>query len=75
MRKSVLTEAEKSFNFQVLYGRDSDVNDIISSAKRFPMMAEYQLIIVREAQFLKGIDAILSYLDNPVQVHGSGFLV
>ncbi len=67
LEKSVLTEAEKSFNFQVLYGRDSDVNDIISSAKRFPMMAEYQLIIVREAQFLKNIDAILSYLDNPVQ--------
>ena len=55
LEETVLTEAEKSFNYQVVYGRDSDVHDIISSAKRFPMMAEYQLIMVREAQYLKGI--------------------
>ena len=67
LEETVLTESEKSFNYQVVYGRDSDVNDIISSAKRFPMMAEYQLIMVREAQFLKGIDAIMPYLDNPVK--------
>ena len=41
------------------------------AAKRFPMMAEHQLIVVREAQFLKGIDGILDYLENPVQVDGS----
>jgi DNA polymerase III subunit delta len=66
LEDTVLTEAEKSFNYQAVYGRDSDVTDIIASAKRFPMMAEYQLIVVREAQFLKGIDLILSYVENPV---------
>ncbi len=67
LESTVLTEAEKSFNYQVVYGRDTEVLDIISAAKRFPMMAEYQLIIVREAQYLKGIDGILSYMENPVK--------
>ena len=67
LESTVLTEAEKAFNFQVVYGREADVLDILSAAKRFPMMAEHQLIVVREAQFLKGIDGILDYLENPVK--------
>lgn len=67
LEATVLTEAEKSFNFQVMYGRDASVEDITSAAKRFPMMAEYQLIMVREAQYLKGIDGLLTYLENPVK--------
>lgn len=67
LEDTVLTEAEKSFNYQVMYGRDTDVNDIVAAAKRFPMMAEHQLIIVREAQFLKEIDSVLPYLENPVK--------
>ena len=47
---NVLTEEEKSFNFTVLYGKDTDVAGIINAAKRFPMMSEYQVIIVKEAQ-------------------------
>lgn len=63
----VLTDAEKGFNFQVVYGRDTNMTDILTSAKRFPMMAEYQLIIVREAQYLKGMDELVGYLENPVK--------
>lgn len=67
LEATVLTESEKAFNFQVVYGREANVNDILSAARRFPMMAEYQLIIVREAQFLKEIDKILPYLEQPIK--------
>jgi DNA polymerase-3 subunit delta len=45
----VLSEEEKGFNQTVLYGRDT-IEDIISTAKRYPMMAERQVVIVKEAQ-------------------------
>jgi len=50
--KNLLTEEEKGFNQSVLYGRDVSLDDIFSAAKRFPMMAKYQLIIIKEAQDL-----------------------
>jgi len=43
---NVLTDAEKGFNQVVLYGRDITVDDIVSNAKRFPMMSDYQVVIV-----------------------------
>ncbi|NJX17079.1 DNA polymerase III subunit delta, partial [Tamlana crocina] len=46
---NVLREDEKGFNQMVLYGRDVTVEDIIGNAKRYPMMAEKQVIIVKEA--------------------------
>ena len=48
----VLAEEEKGFNQMVLYGKDISVQDIVSNAKRYPMMAERQVIIVKEAQNL-----------------------
>ena len=60
-----LTEVERDFNLTVYYGLDSDIDTIITAAKRFPMMAERQVIIVREAQMLKNIDNLLFYLQNP----------
>ncbi|HBT08316.1 MAG TPA: DNA polymerase III subunit delta, partial [Leeuwenhoekiella sp.] len=47
---NVLTEEEKGFNQMVLYGRDVSLDDVLSQAKRFPMMAERQVVIVKEAQ-------------------------
>ena len=47
---TILTEEEQGFNQMVLYGRDVSLDDVISQAKRFPMMAEYQVVIVKEAQ-------------------------
>ncbi|SHI95807.1 DNA polymerase III, delta subunit [Mesonia phycicola] len=62
----LLTEEEKGFNQSVLYGRDVSVEDIISSAKRFPMMAQYQLVIVKEAQDLsRTIEKLAKYAENP----------
>lgn len=63
---TVLTETEKDFNMQVFYGVDSDVNNIIASARRFPMMADHQLIVVKEAQQLDKIDAFDSYVRHPM---------
>ncbi len=66
IEKNVLSEEEKGFNQTILYGRDVTVEDIISNAKRYPMMAEKQVIIVKEAQILiKTIDKLESYAENP----------
>jgi DNA polymerase-3 subunit delta len=66
IEKSVLTEDEKSFNQVVLYGRDTTVEEIVSTAKRFPMMSDYQVVIVKEAQNLsKTFEKFESYAVNP----------
>lgn len=63
----VLTEDEKGFNQTVLYGRDVTIEDIVSTAKRYPMMSERQVVIVKEAQDLsRTIDKIESYAENPM---------
>ena len=49
---TILTEEERGFNQVVLYGRDVSVEDIVSNAKRYPMMSERQVVIVKEAQDL-----------------------
>lgn len=67
IEQNVLTEDEKGFNQTVLYGRDVSIEDIISASKRYPMMAERQVIIVKEAQDLtKTIDKLESYAENPM---------
>ena len=60
-----LTEDERDFNLTVFYGLESDIDTIITAAKRFPMMAERQVIVVKEAQMLKNIDNLLFYLQAP----------
>ncbi|QDO95387.1 DNA polymerase III subunit delta [Formosa sediminum] len=62
----VLSEEEKGFNQMVLYGRDVTIEDIVGHAKRYPMMAEYQVIIVKEAQDLvRTIDKLADYAKHP----------
>lgn len=66
LEDNLLTEDEKGFNQMVLYGRDTTIDDIVSNAKRYPMMAERQVIIVKEAQELsRTIDQIEKYAENP----------
>ena len=66
IENSVLSEEEKGFNQTVYYGRDVKVEDIVGAAKRFPMMAEHQVVIVKEAQDLaRQIDKLDSYVKNP----------
>ncbi|OZV69997.1 DNA polymerase III subunit delta [Winogradskyella aurantia] len=66
IEETVLDEAEKGFNQMVIYGRDVSVDDIISNAKRYPMMAERQVVIVKEAQDLsRTIEKLANYAANP----------
>jgi DNA polymerase-3 subunit delta len=66
IEENILDDAEKGFNQQVMYGRDSSIEDIVSSAKRYPMMAERQVLIVKEAQDLsRNIEKLVSYAENP----------
>lgn len=65
---NVLEEGERSFNQTVLYGKDSSIDTILTVAKRFPMMSAYQVVILKEAQNLKGLeDELLSYVENPLK--------
>ena len=62
----ILTEDEKGFNQMVLYGKDTTIDDIVGNAKRYPMMAEKQVVIVKEAQHLsRTIEQLAGYADNP----------
>ncbi len=65
---NILTEEEKGFNQQVIYcTRETNVADVINSAKRYPMMSEYQVVIVKEAQNLLKLDDISYYAQNPLR--------
>lgn len=60
-----LKEEEKDFNLTVLYGTDTDVQTVINAAKRYPMMAERQVVLVREAQSLANKEMLSFYLEKP----------
>ncbi|CAN5907834.1 DNA polymerase III subunit delta [soil metagenome] len=66
IEKKVLDENEKEFNQTVLYGRDTDVGTIIGEAKRYPMMSDKMVIIVKEAQNIRNIEDLDSYIANPL---------
>lgn len=67
LEDTVLTDSEKEFNQTVIYGRDTTVGLIIDVARRFPMMANYQVVIVKEAQDLDKIEDLQYYLGNPLK--------
>ena len=62
---NVLSVDEKEFNQTVLYGLETTAEEIIVTAKRFPMMSEYQVVIVKEAQLLKKMEDLETYILNP----------
>ncbi len=66
LEEKVLTETEKDFNMLTFYGVDSDVHNIISSARRYPMMADRQLIVLKEAQNLPQFEELDHYVSNPM---------
>ncbi len=65
--ENVLTSSEKDFNFTVLYGKDSSPDEIINVCRRYPMMSNYQVVIIKEAQNLKEIEKLGIYFDNPLK--------
>ncbi len=62
---AALKEEEKDFNLTVCYGTDVTADEVIDAAKRFPMMAERQVVLVREAQNLPGKERLSFYLEHP----------
>ncbi len=66
IEEKILPEADKSFNQIILYGEETSVPAIIDTARRFPMMATHQVIIVKEAQSLRKLDDLTVYLEKPL---------
>lgn len=65
LEEKVLTPEEKSFNLTIAYGKDITPIEIKMACRRFPMMSEFQLIIVKEAQNIKDWDHLIDYFKNP----------
>ena len=65
--ENVLTEDEKGFNQTILYGKDLSLDSIMTAAKRFPMMAERQVVVIREAQNIKNIEDLSHYVEKPMR--------
>lgn len=64
--ENILTESEKSFNQTITYGKDSDVYNLITLARRFPMMANHQVVVLKEAQDLQKIEELYLYANKPL---------
>lgn len=62
----LLEEHERDFNQAVVYGKDTDLSVLLGQLKQFPMMADYQLVVLKEAQEVKNWDALESYFEQPV---------
>ena len=63
---NVLNETEKEFNLTVVYGADVDVATVINAAKRYPMMSEHQVVVVKEAQVIRNMEELSYYLQKPL---------
>ena len=61
-----LQEWERDFNETVCYGADVDADTVITAARRFPMMAERQVVVVKEAQAMKSLEELAVYCQNPL---------
>jgi len=62
----ILPDSEKGFNLTVFYGRDADWAAVINACRRYPMFAEKQVVVLKEAQQMRDIDKLESYIDNPL---------
>jgi DNA polymerase III subunit delta len=65
IEKNALMEAEKSFNQVILYGKETEFKTIVDEARQFPMMASRRVIIVKEAQEMKTLPELISYIEKP----------
>lgn len=63
---NILTESEAGFNLTVFYGRDADWTQVINSCKRYPMFSERQVVLLKEAQHMRDIDKLESYIAQPL---------
>ena len=63
---SILSEAEASFNLTIFYGKDAEWTSLINACKRYPMLAERQVVLLKEAQHMKDIEKLDSYIESPL---------
>ena len=64
--ENVLTPEERDFNMTVMYGTDVTGKAVVEVARRYPMMSEHQVVIVKEAQKLKGLEPLEKYVEKPL---------
>ena len=66
--EDVLTEEEKEFNLNILYGKETSVDQIISICKKYPLMSKHQIVLVKEAQDLsRSFDGLIDYFKKPLE--------
>src|SRR6186713_602874 len=63
----LLEESEKSFNLTILYGKDTDWATVVNACRRYPMFADKQVVIIKEAQAMKDLLKLESYIDKPLE--------
>jgi DNA polymerase-3 subunit delta len=64
--KHLLAESELAFNLSIFYGKDADWAQVINACKRYPVFAEKQVVIVKEAQHMNQLEKLVSYIENPL---------
>src|ERR1700743_3029870 len=64
--RKILSEAEAGFNLTVFYGKDANWTAIINACRRYPMFAERQVVLLKEAQQMRDIDKLEAYIDKPL---------
>ena len=64
--KNILNETETSFNLTVFYGKDADWTEVINACRRYPMFAERQVVLLKEAQQMRDVDKLEAYIENPL---------
>jgi DNA polymerase-3 subunit delta len=63
---NILTESESSFNLSIFYGKDANWADVINACRRYPMFAERQVVLLKEAQQMKDVEKLEAYIENPL---------
>src|SRR5690349_20444016 len=64
---NILNESEAVFNLTIFYGKDTEWQTVINACRRYPMFAERQVVILKEAQEMRGIEKLESYVEKPLQ--------
>jgi DNA polymerase III subunit delta len=62
----ILSESEASFNLSIFYGKDANWADVMNACRRYPMFAERQVVILKEAQQMKDVEKLEPYMENPL---------
>lgn len=62
----ILPESEAAFNLTIFYGKDANWADVLNACRRYPMFAERQVVLLKEAQQMKDVEKLEPYIENPL---------